>query len=408
MGFDSDITIVGGGLNGPALACALADGGFRVCVVDAAPKAARGRSGFDGRGYALALASERLLSAIGVWEKVQGHAQPILEVKITDGAVDTGPGPWVLHFHHAEIEEGPMGFVVEDRYLSRALTKAMADHPRISHMPDTTVVAQDIGPAHAEVALREGERITSRLLIGADGRQSGVAQRAGIKRQGWRYGQTALVCALEVEHPHDGIAYQYFLPSGPLAILPLPDNRVSIVWSETDDMAAAINAMGDAEYLEMLRPRFGDFLGQIELAGKRFSYPLSLSLTESFIAPRIALVGDAAHGVHPIAGQGLNLGLRDIGALAEVLIEAKRRGEDIGAADVLARYQQWRRWDTSVMSIATDGFNRLFSNDNKGLRTLRDVGLGVVNAMPGVRRRFIREAAGLTGELPKLMQGRQI
>lgn len=408
MDFDCDITIVGGGLNGPALALALADGGFNVSVVDAAPKALRGRSGFDGRGYALALASQRLFSALGVWAAVERNAQPILEIKITDGAVETGPGPWMLHFHHAEIEEGPMGFVVEDRYLSRALTKAMADHPKITHMPGQTVIAQEPGLAHVVATLETGKTLTSRLLIGADGRQGGVATRAGIKKQGWGYGQTALVCALDIEKPHDGIAHQYFLPSGPLAILPLPGEKVSIVWSERDQMADAINGMDDKEYLEVLRPRFGDFLGNIKLAGKRFSYPLGLSLADHFVASRIALVGDAAHGVHPIAGQGLNLGLRDVGAMAEVLIEAKRRGEDIGGADVLARYQQWRRWDSSAMAIATDGFNRLFSNDNRGVRTIRDFGLGVVNAIPGLRRRFIREAAGLTGDLPKLLQGRQI
>ncbi|MGB8623160.1 MAG: FAD-dependent monooxygenase, partial [Paracoccaceae bacterium] len=225
---------------------------------------------------------------------------------------------------------------------------------------------------------------------------------------GWGYGQTALVCAIGHEKPHHGIAHQFFMPPGPLAILPLPGNRCSIVWSETDARAARIQAMDDDGYLAELRPRFGDFLGEIHLAGARFTYPLSLSLANAFVAERVALVGDAAHGVHPIAGQGLNLGLRDVGALAEVLVDAHRRGEEIGAPDVLARYQQWRRWDTAMLAAATDGFNRLFSNDNPLLRGVRDIGMGVVNALPGLRRRFIREAAGLNGDLPRLLKGRPI
>ncbi len=205
--------------------------------------------------------------------------------------------------------------------------------------------------------------------------------------------------------PHNGIAHQYFMPEGPLAILPLPGNISSIVWSETDDHAAAIQALPDADYLAALRPRFGDFLGEISLAGARFTYPLNLTLANSFVAARLALVGDAAHGVHPIAGQGLNLGLRDVGALAQVVIEAARRGEDIGAADVLERYQLWRRFDSTALALGMDAVNRLFSNDNPILRTGRDLGLGLVNAVPGLRRRFMRQAAGLSGDVPKLLAG---
>jgi len=408
MNKDSDILIVGGGLNGPALALALADGGFSVTVVDATPADARGQEGFDGRGYALALASQRLLSAIGIWGVVAPNSQPILEIKITDGRSGEGPSPWMLHFDHAEIEEGPMGFMLEDRYLAKALQDAMNDHPNIALLTGEKVTGQAIDGPTVKVMLESGKSLQTRLVVGADGRRSGTAERAGIKRQGWGYDQTALVCAIKHELPHHGIAHQFFMPPGPLAILPLPGNRVSIVWSETDTVAKRINALNDSDYLDVLRPKFGDFLGGIELAGDRFSYPLTLSLAERFISDRVALVGDAAHGVHPIAGQGLNLGLRDVGALAEVLINARRRGEDIGAANVLDRYQQWRRWDTATLAAATDGINRLFSNDNGTLRLMRDLGLAAVNAVPGLRRKFIREAAGLTGDLPRLMQGRQI
>ena len=405
---DSDIIIVGGGLNGPALALALADGGFTVTIIDALPARSRDQKGFDGRGYALALASQHLLAAIGVWPQVAENSQPINEVKITDGRAGEGPSGWMLHFESRELAEGPMGYMVEDRYLSRALQGAVQKHPLITQINSETVVDQQVGPASVTVTTASGKTLTGSILIGSDGRASGTAKRAGIRRVGHDYGQTALVCAIEHDLPHHGIAHQFFMPPGPLAILPLPGNRSSIVWSETTKEAARINALPEDEYLDILRPRFGSFLGQIRLAGTRFTYPLNLTLAEHFIAPRLALIGDAAHGVHPIAGQGLNLGLRDVGALAEVLILARRRGEDIGAPDVLERYQRWRQFDTTVMALATDAFNKLFSNDNSLLRLGRDMGLGMVNAMPSLRKRFIREAAGLSGDVPKLLQGRQI
>ena len=258
------------------------------------------------------------------------------------------------------------------------------------------------------VSLDDGASLRARLLIGCDGKKSAVAKRAGIRRSGWSYGQTALVCAVAHEKPHNGCAHQFFMPSGPLAILPITGNRASIVWTETDARAAEIQEMDDEGYLAELRPRFGSFLGDISLEGRRFFYPLSLSLAQEFIADRVALVGDAAHAVHPIAGQGLNAGLKDVAALAEVLADAMRRGEDIGREEVLERYSQWRRFDTASLALATDAFNRLFSNDNSLLRAIRDVGLGAVNAMPGLRRRLIREAAGLTGDIPRLAQGKPL
>jgi 2-octaprenyl-6-methoxyphenol hydroxylase len=257
----------------------------------------------------------------------------------------------------------------------------------------------------AAVTLADGAVLTARLLVGADGRQSGTAARAGIRRTGWDYGQTAMVCAIAHDRPHNGVAHQFFMPPGPLAILPLTGNRSSIVWSETAANAAAFNALPDDAYLAMLRPRFGDFLGQITLAGARYTYPLNLTLANSFVAARLALVGDAAHGLHPIAGQGLNAGLRDVAALADVLETARTRGEDIGAADVLARYQRWRRFDTATLALTTDLTNRLFSNDNPLLRAVRNIGMGAINAAAPLRRTLQREAAGLRGDLPRLMRG---
>jgi len=405
----SDILIVGGGLNGPALALALAQTGFSVTVIDALPQAKLQDESFDGRGYALALASQRLLQQVGVWQHVgDANAQPMLEIKVTDGHAGQGPSPFFMHFDHAEIEDGPMGYMVEDRFLRRALIAAMEAEPKITLLNQRRVETQQVDASGVTVTLDGGDTLRGRLLVGSDGRKSGTATRAGIKRSGWEYGQTALVCAIEHEKPHHGIAHQFFMPPGPLAILPLPGNRSSIVWSESTDTATAIQALDDANYIEALRPRFGDFLGDIKLAGKRFTYPLNLTIANAFVSDRMALVGDAAHGMHPIAGQGLNAGLRDVGALAQVLTEANRRGEDFASELVLQRYQEWRRFDTATLAAATDVFNRLFSNDNPVLRLGRDIGMGIVGALPGLRRSFVREAAGLTGDLPKLLQGKEI
>ncbi len=405
MALDADILIVGGGLNGPALSLAVAQAGLTSVVIDARPAPDRAEPGFDGRAYALALASRRLLTAIGVWDAVGHRAQPIQEIKASDGRAGEGAAPWFLHFESAEIEEGPMGHMLEDRFLFAALRAAMEASPGITLMSGETVVAQEIAGPDARVTLASGRTLTGRLIVGCDGRGSGTATRAGITRRGWGYGQTALVTGIDHALPHHGIAHQFFMPEGPLAILPLPGNRSSIVWAEGEARAAAIQGLPDTAYLAALRPRIGDFLGDFTLAGARFTYPLSLSLATRFAVPRLALAGDAAHGVHPLAGQGLNLGLRDVGALAEVLADAARRGEDIGALDVLQRYERWRRFDTTAMALGMDAVNRLFSNDNALLRPLRDLGMGAISRTPALRRAFLRRAAGLAGDLPRLMQG---
>ena len=409
---DADILIVGGGLNGPLLALALARAGLTSVVVDALPEAPRARADFDGRAYALALASVRMLGALGLWEGLAASAQPILKVVAADGRPGEAPSPFALELDHAEIEEGPLGQMLEDRHLRQALLRAMGETTGVTHLPGAEVVAQAVGPAGVRLTLADGRELSGRLLVGCDGRGSGTARRAGIRRIARDYGQTALVCALAHGRPHDGVARQLFLPAGPLAVLPLPEGRSSIVWTEASAVAAGIARLDEAGYLAALRlrlgPGLGSVLGEVSLAGRRWAYPLGLSLAQGFVAERVALVGDAAHGIHPIAGQGLNLGLRDIAALAEVLAEAARRGEDIAAAPVLARYEQWRRFDTVAMALATDGFNRLFSNDIGLVRGVRDLGMAAAGSMPAMRRFFIREAAGLTGEVPRLMQGRPL
>ena len=404
MEHDCDIAIVGGGLNGPALALAAAQVGLRVIVLDATSHKPRKNAKFDGRAYALALASKRLLAAVGVWENVAQDAEPMLNIRVSDGHAGVGASPFFMDFDHAELEEGPMGYMVEDRHLRYALQAAMQTSPLIEYRLATRVTGQSTGPEGVTLSLANNQKITTRLLVGADGRQSGTAARAGITYTGWQYGQTALVCAVEHDRPHGGVAHQFFMPAGPMAVLPLSARRSTVVWSEKTDNAAVIKTLDDAAFLDVLRPRFGDFLGDIALTGGRFSYPLGMMIAKSYIAPNVALIGDAAHGVHPIAGQGLNAGLRDVAALIQVLSEAKQRGEDFASQPVLARYQLWRRFDATALAVATDGFNRLFSNDNPILRLGRDLGMGMLNAMPKVRRGILREAAGLTGDLPDLMR----
>lgn len=408
MKTDFDVVIAGGGLNGPTLALALAGAGLRVAVVDPRPADARAGQEFDGRAYALAVASQRLLQALGLWGDLAASAQPIVQVKASQGDPGEGAAPFFLHFDSAEIEEGPVGYMMEDRFLYRALLAAMQG--RVTHLSGLSVAGQRVGDAAVAVDLSDGACLSARVLIGADGRGSGVATRAGIQRQGWDYGQTALVAAIDHELPHQGIAHQYFMATGPLAILPLPGgHRSSVVWSETRDNATAIAALPDADFLKVLQPRFGDYLGAISLAGPRFSYPLSLSLARDYVTPRVALVGDAAHGVHPIAGQGLNLGLRDVAALAETIVDAARRGEDIGAINVLERYQGWRRFDATSLALGMDAVNRMFGQTNPLIRAARGLGMQTVTAIPSLRRGFMRQAAGLSVDpMPRLLQGRAL
>lgn len=394
------IAVVGGGLVGPLTALALHDAGVPSLVLDAR----RDGPPDDGRCYALGLGSVRVLQALGLWDRLGDQAQPIEEVKVSDSRPGGGGSPFVLHFPRDELEDGPVGFMVEDRHLRPVLNGALAARG-IALREGWQIAAQEVCGAGITLTTAQGQTLTAPLAIAADGRHSATARRAGIRRVGWAYGQTALVCTLRHERSHHGIARQVFLPPGPLAILPLRGDRVAIVWSEGAARAAEISGWSDSAFLGMLAPRVGDFLGALSLEGARFSYPLELSLAQSFVAPRLALVGDAAHGVHPIAGQGLNAGIRDVAALAQVLHEARLRGEDPASASVLARYQSWRRFGASGLAAFTDGCTRLFSNDLPLVRAGRGLGLGLVNALPGLKRRLQEEAAGVGGHLPRLMQG---
>lgn len=408
MDYDSDIVICGGGLNGCTLALALSQAGMTVTIVDRLAAETRADPAFDGRSYALALASTRALGALGLWEGLAPTAGPILEVKASDGRAGEGPSPNFLHFHQADLGEGPLGHLVEDRHLRPALLAAISQAAGVTHLPEDEVTRQEATPGGVTVTLASGKNISARLLVGADGKFSATAGRAGIGYEVTDYDQDALVCAVAHEKPHQGIAHQFFMPGGPLAILPLAGNRSAIVWSEQRAKAQQLVAADDETFLQALRPCFGSFLGEISLAGQRSSYPLTRRIAKRTTGVRLVLVGDAAQSVHPIAGQGLNQGLRDVATLAQVLAEAKRRGEDIGAWDVLDRHRQWRSFDRSTLSLATDGFNRLFSNDNPLLRLGRDLGLAAAGALPGLRLKLMSEAAGLSGELPRLLQGRSV
>ncbi len=406
-----DVVIAGGGINGAVLALGLARIGLAVVLVD---KGA-GKAEPDGRAYALNLGVQRMLTVFGLWDDLQAHAEPILDMKISD-AKGAGISPFYLHFNRAMMEGEALGFLIEDAPLRGVLSKAVDKHPLITVLSNTQVSGHTLTNGGVEVTLSHnkttnktiGKNICAKLLIGCDGRDSKVAKNAGIVRIGWDYPQSALVCALSHTKPHHGTAHQIFTPNGPLAVLPLRGNRVSIVWTQECKRADLIHGLDDAGYLAILRETLGDFLGKVALDGTRGTYPLGLALTESFVRARVALVGDSAHGIHPLAGQGLNLGLFDSAALCQVLFDAGQNGEDIGAVSVLNRYQVWRRFDTCAMALATDGLNRLFSNDVPLVRGLRGLGLGAINALPFAKQGFARLGAGAGTEVPKFMQGREL
>ena len=407
-----DVVIAGGGINGAVLALGLARIGLAVVVVDkGATGKTSGKTSPDGRAYALNLGVQKMLTVFGLWDDLQAHAEPILDMKISD-AKGAGISPFYLHFTKAMMEGEALGFLIEDAPLRGVLSKAVDKHPLITVLSNTQVSGQTLTNGGVEVTLSHNKTpnktIHAKLLIGCDGRDSKVAKNAGIVRIGWDYPQSALVCALRHTKPHHGTAHQIFTPNGPLAVLPLRGNRVSIVWTQERKRANLIHGLDDAGYLAILRETLGDFLGEVALEGTRGAYPLGLALTESFVRTRIALVGDSAHGIHPLAGQGLNLGLFDSAALCQVLFDAMQNGEDIGTVSVLNRYQVWRRFDTCAMALATDGLNRLFSNDVPLVRGIRGLGLGAINALPFAKQGFARLGAGAGAEVPRFMQGREL
>ena len=399
----TEVAVGGAGFAGLALAIALRQAlgdPFAVTVID--PTLAHAQSK-DPRASAIAAAARRLFEAIDVWDAVAPNAQPILDMMVTDSKLDDAVRPTFLTFG-GDVEEGePFAHMVENRHLVDALATKARDLG-VDLRAGAVAGFENAGNV-VDVSLADGEVISARLLVGADGARSLIREQAGIAIHGWSYDQSAIVTTVAHEREHNGRADEHFLPAGPFAILPLTGKRCSIVWTENTREAQRIVALPDDEFHKELEKRFGLQLGELKVIGPRRAFPLGLFTARTFIGERLALIGDAAHIIHPIAGQGLNMGLRDVAALAEAIADAARLGLDPGGPDVLDRFQRWRRFDTMTMGIATDGLNRLFSNHSDVLRLARDIGLGLVERMPALKRMFIREAAGFTGDVPKLLKG---
>ncbi|WP_028348354.1 ubiquinone biosynthesis hydroxylase [Bradyrhizobium murdochi] len=402
MATQRSIVICGGAFAGLALALALRQGlGAEIPVVIADP-ALGVRPSRDPRATAIVAACRRLFETLGVWNQVS-DSQAILDMVVTDSRLDDATRPVFLTFA-GDVEPGePFAHMVENRRLIDALVER-AEAEGIDLRP-TAVSTYDSRSDGVTVTLADGGVIEASLLVAADGARSRLRERAGIATHGWDYDQSGIVVTVGHERDHHGRAEEHFLPAGPFAILPLSGQRSSLVWTENRTEAARITALGEAEFHDELEKRFGLHLGEIEALDKPRAFPLGYFVARSFIAERLALVGDAAHVIHPIAGQGLNMGLKDVAALAEVVVDAARLGIDPGQADVLDRYQRWRRFDTMAMGVATNSLNFLFSNESTLLRTVRDIGLGLVDRAPPLKNLFIRQAAGLSGEVPRLLKG---
>jgi len=396
---NAEVLIVGGGLVGLGLAAALGTAGVATIVIDRQDPAAMLDQGFDGRVSALAWANWRMLDSIGVWPLLS-EAEPILDIRVSDG-----PSLLFLHYDHRALGSDPFGYMVENRLHRQALYQRLDGLESVRLLAPAGLSDLRRGDDDVEARLDDGRRLKARLAVAADGPNSALRQAAGIRSVGWDYKQTGIVCTVGHTSPHLGVAQERFLPAGPFAILPMTGNRSSLVWTERAALAPALLQAPEAAFMEELSARFGDYLGQLELVGPRFGYPLTLGLAERYVDRRLALIGDAAHRVHPIAGQGLNLGLRDVAALAEVIVDRLRLGLDPGDATALARYQRWRRFDSLVMAAVTDSLNRLFSNDIAPVRLARDLGLAAVNKIDPLKRLFMRHARGSAGDLPRLLAG---
>ena len=401
---DFDIIVIGGGINGQIMSLAAAHAGFSVALIDQKKIIKSTLQEFDGRAYAIAFSSVQMMKNLKLWEKIGETAQPILNIKVSHGTIDRGPASTTLRFNNADIEESPMAQMLEDRFLRQCLNVEIKKNALVKLIEQSKVTELNEFKNKKQLTLDSKSKLQGSLIVASDGIDSPSAKAIGIRKTGWKYKQRGLVCAVEHEYSSANTAYQYFLPEGPLAILPLKNNTASIVWTESLQNASTITEMNDAEYINVLRARFGDFLGQFKLTGKRLSFPLKLSISEKYVADKFAVIGDAAHGYHPIAGQGLNAGMRDIAALVEVISSARDRGEKFSSINVLNRYQEWRRFDNQTLGFATDNLNKIFSSYDPLLATLRNLGMKMVDKSSYGKSAFMRQAAGLNGDLPKLMR----
>jgi 2-octaprenyl-6-methoxyphenol hydroxylase len=458
---EAELIVVGGGLVGLTLAIACAEGGIRTIVVEAESAEALTSAAYDGRSAAIAYGSQQVLRAIDAWDGIAPHAQPILDIRVTDGGWHVkGQSRAYVHYSHldltsearsrkseqselsCEIEplsragsrpgaprsnptsdvrrltsEPPFGYIVENRMTRIALLTRAKACAKLTHVAPRLVTALDLSSDAARVTLDDGRILSAQLVVAADGKQSALRRMAGIASRQFGYSQTAIVCTVVHEKPHGGVAHEHFLPAGPFAMLPMTDeilpdggrrHRSSIVWSEDPRLVPMLLTLDDSAFGKEIERRFGLSLGQVRPLGPRFSYPLTMTLADSYVRERLALTGDAAHGIHPIAGQGFNLGVRDVAALAEVLVDASRAGLDLGSMEVLERYARWRRFDNLMLSTFMDGLTRLFSNDLAPLRLARDVGFAIFNRTMPLKRLAMRHAMGIVGKLPRLVQGRPL
>jgi 2-octaprenyl-6-methoxyphenol hydroxylase len=397
-----DAAIIGGGMVGMSLALALAQSGMQVALIEKAPLPAQLDPSFDGRVSAIASGSQRILGSIGAWQGMESYAQPILDIRVSDS-----DRPFFLHYDHQEIGSDPFGYIVENRHIRYALQQAALALPNLVIMDDTTLESFERDDAGVMLHFKQRPSLRCALIIGADGKNSTLRQWAGIGVTESRYGQTAIVCTIAHSQPHHGLAQERFLPAGPFAVLPMTQQRSSLVWVEPDERVGLYLELPNDEFIQEIRERVGAYLGDLRLEGNRFGYPLSVLHAKTYIGHRLALIGDAAHAIHPIAGQGVNLGFRDVGVLAQLLSERFQLGLDIGAADILAHYQRWRRFDNVAMLATTDGLNRLFSNAIPPLRLARGLGLWGVGKIPPLKRFFMRHAMGMVGDLPQVLRDKR-
>jgi 2-octaprenyl-6-methoxyphenol hydroxylase len=395
-----EVVVVGGGPTGLALACALGSAGVPVLLVERRPLAELVEPHLDGRVTAVARGSKLLLDGIGVWERCAGEAGPILEIVVGEGG-----SPVKVRYEHQAIGDEPLGWIVENRVLRRALVARLGELPSVRVAAPGRIARLERGASTATVELTDGAILHTSLVAAAEGRRSSAREAAGIGVRSWSYGQTGLVATFAHGHPHGGMAIERFFPDGPFAMLPMTESRSSLVWAAAEELARTLQALADADFAAEVQVRLGEHLGDLTLVGRRFAYPLSLSWADAYTALRLVLVGDTARAIHPIAGQGWNLALRDVGAIAETVVDRVRLGLDPGDAVALERYAAWRRFDSLALVAITDGINRLFANDSLPLRLARNLGLAMVERTPLAKGFFMRHAMGLIGNLPRLMRG---
>ncbi len=399
---DFDIIIIGGGMVGATLACALGNTPFKVAVIEPAIAPMNWpEDEYDIRVSAITRATENVFRHIGAWDgMVRRRVTPYQAMEVWDA---TGSGE--IEFNAAEIGETNLGYIIENRVILAALLERMAQFDNVQFFCPADAKRMDRAHDQVTVALEDGRILTAKLLVGTDGARSWVRDQAGITTTGWSYEQTAVVATIKTSLHHHGIAYQRFMPEGPLAFLPMPNGLSSIVWSTTPERASELVAMEESQFLDELQKSFGEKLGRMEQVGPRGGFPLILKHANSYSSERLVLAGNAAHAIHPLAGQGLNLGVSDIAALTEVLLDAKRDHRDIGDLSVLRKYERWRKADNLSVMAAMDGFKRLFSNNSKPLSLLRNVGLTLANNSGPLKHMMVRRAMGIGGDMPKMTQG---